>query len=120
MHEDGDLEAVGGERGYDGGKKINGRKRSIVVDTMGLMMAVVVLSAAVDDGRGAPQVLRELWRGIYPRLKPIWADSKYHNHALNAWLKKQAHYEIEVVRRPKGVQGFYLLPRRWVVERTFA
>jgi putative transposase len=112
--------AVGGERGYDGGKKINGRKRHIVVDTMGLLLAVVVTSAAVDDGRAAPEVLRELWRGTYTRLKLIWADSKYHNHALNAWLKKHGYYEIEVIRRPKGVKGFYLLPRRWVVERTFA
>lgn len=67
-----------------------------------------------------PEVLRELWRGTYPRLQLIWADSKYHNHALNAWLKKNGYYEIEVIRRPKGVKGFYLLPRRWVVERTFA
>jgi putative transposase len=112
--------AVGGERGFDGGKLVKGRKRHIVVDTLGLLLAVAVTSAKADDGTAAPEVLRDLWRGGLPRLKKLWADSKYHNHSLKRWLRRQGHYEIEVVRRPEGVKGFYLLPRRWVVERTFA
>ena len=113
---------LGGERGYDGGKKIAGRKRHIAVDTLGLLLAVVVTSAAVDDAAAAPAVLGRLDRTNYPRLRKVWADSKYHNHALNAWIKdkKDGSYELEIVSRPPGAKGFVLLPRRWVVERTFA
>ena len=110
---------VGGERGYDGGKLITGRKRHIVVDTLGLLMAVVVTAASLDDGRGAPAVLGQLDRERFPRLKKLWGDHKYRNHILNEWLKDKP-YEIEVVERPEGARGFVLLPRRWVVERTFA
>jgi putative transposase len=110
---------VGGERGYDGGKLITGRKRHIVVDTLGLLMAVVVTAASLDDGRGAPVVLGQLDRERFPRLKKLWGDHKYRNHILNEWLKDKP-YEIEVVERPEGARGFVLLPRRWVVERTFA
>lgn len=112
----------GGERGYDGGKKIQGRKRHIAVDTLGLVLAVVVTSAALDDAAAAPQVLEQLHRQEYPRLEVVWADSKYHNHALNAWKAKQRRlaWRLEIVSRPPGVKGFVLLPKRWVVERTFA
>jgi putative transposase len=110
---------VGGERGYDGGKLITGRKRHIVVDTLGLLMAVVVTAASLDDGRGAPAALGQLDRERFPRLKKLWGDHKYRNHILNEWLKDKP-YEIEVVERPEGARGFVLLPRRWVVERTFA
>jgi len=110
---------VGGERGYDGGKLITGRKRHIVVDTLGLLMAVVVTAASLDDGRAAPVVLGQLDRERFPRLKKLWGDHKYRNHMLNEWLKDKP-YEVEVVERPAGAQGFVLLPRRWVVERTFA
>jgi len=112
---------VGGERGYDGGKKINGRKRHIAVDTLGLLLAVVVTAASVDDAAAAREVLRELGRENYPRLEKIWADQKYHNHALNGWMKEEdLPYHIEIVQRPVGAKGFVLLHRRWVVERTFA
>ena len=113
---------LGGEHGYDGGKKITGRKRHILVDTLGLLLAVVVTSAAVDDAAAAPEVLGQLECTNYPRLKKIWADSKYHNHALYAWIKENqdGFYELEIVSRPPGSKGFILLPRRWVVERTFA
>ena len=113
---------LGGERGYDGGKKITGRKRHILVDTLGLLLVVVVTSAAVDDAAAAPELLGQLERTNYPRLKKIWADSKYHNHALYAWIKENqdGFYELEIVSRPPGSKGFILLPRRWVVERTFA
>jgi putative transposase len=112
---------VGGERGYDGGKKLSGRKRHIVVDVLGLLLAVVVTAASVDDGTGAPSVLRRLTAEHRSRLKRVWADKKYRNHALDRWMKRtQAEYEIEVVERPPGSVGFVKLPRRWVVERTFA
>lgn len=110
---------VGGERGYDGGKKITGRKRHLSVDTMGFLLAVVVTSAAVDDAAAAPQVLQQLSADKYPRLQKLWADQKYHNHRLNAWLKGKP-YELEVVKRPTGAKGFVLLHKRWVVERTNA
>jgi len=111
---------MGGERGYDGGKKVKGRKRHIVVDTMGLLLAVVVTAANVDDAKGAQQVLARLAEEDFPRLELLWADSKYHNYALYAWLEENAGYRIEVVSRPEGRRGFVLLPRRWVVERTLA
>jgi putative transposase len=112
---------VGGERGYDGGKKITGRKRHIVVDTMGLLLAVAVTSAAVDDGTGAPRVLEKLDKEEHPRLAKLWGDQKYRNRALDRWLAAtEARYGIEVVQRPLGAKGFVLVHRRWVVERTFA
>jgi putative transposase len=113
----------GGERGYDGAKKITGRKRNIVVDTLGLLMVIVVTSAAIDDAAAAPQVLEQLDRKRFPRLEVIWADSKYHNHQLNHWLDSQRErlpWQLEVVHRPPGAKGFVLLPKRWTVERTFA
>jgi putative transposase len=111
---------VGGPHGYDGGKKLNGRKRHIIVDTLGLLLAVTVTSAAADDGTAAPQVLVKLNQESFPRLEKLWADHKYHNHELSEWISKHGRYAIEVVNRPPGSQGFVLLPRRWVVERTFA
>ena len=112
----------GGERGYDGGKKITGRKRHVGVDTLGLLLAVVVTSAAIDDAVAAPQVLEQLSHDRYPRLEVIWADNKYHNHDLNTWIDTQSpgQWRLEIVRRPAGAKGFVLLPKRWVVERTFA
>jgi putative transposase len=112
----------GGERGYDGGKKITGRKRHIVVDTLGLLLAVVVTSAAVDDAAAAPQALAQLQRRDYPRLAVVWADNKYHNYALYDWKNKQRSlpWKLEIVSRPPGAKGFLLLPKRWMVERTFA
>lgn len=108
-------------RGYDGGKRITGRKRNIVVDSLGLLLAVVVTVASTDDAQAGRQALSQLDEASQPRLKTIWADSKYHNHALRAWLAKRddLKWELQVVRRPKGAKGFVLLPRRWVVERTF-
>jgi putative transposase len=110
---------VGGERGYDGGKKITGRKRHIAVDTLGFLLAVVVTSAAIDDAAAAPQVLAQLGADKYPRLAKLWADQKYHNHRLHAWLKGKP-YALEVIQRPVEAKGFVLLHKRWVVERTNA
>jgi putative transposase len=112
---------VGGERGYDGGKELSGVKRRIVADTLGLLLVVVVSAASADDGTFAPEVLGRLTAEHRARLELIWADGKYHNHHLKAWLvESEAGYKIEVVGRPAGSKGFVKLPRRWVVERTFA
>src|SRR6516165_9767299 len=75
---------VGGPHGYDGGKQIKGRKRHIVVDTLGLLLAVTVTSAAADDGTAAPEVLKKLSREDFPRLEKLWADTKYHNTTTTA------------------------------------
>lgn len=111
----------GGEHGYDGGKKINGRKRHIMVDTLGLLLTVVVTTAALDDGTAAPQVVNRLTPGDYPRLKKLWGDNKYQNHAFRQWLAEQRPgWELEVKTKEPGVRGFAVLPKRWVVERTNA
>jgi putative transposase len=113
--------SVSGVRGYDGGKKITGRKRHIVVDSLGLLLAVAVTSAAVDDGTGAPGVLAKLDPEEHYRLAKLWGDQKYRNRKLDRWLSTQeVAYVVEVVQRPLGAKGFVLLHRRWVVERTFA
>jgi putative transposase len=112
---------VGGQRGYDGGKKIRGVKRHIVVDTLGLLLVVLVSAASADDGTTAPAVLGRLTAEHRSRLEKLWADQKYRNHRLDAWLEASgAGYVIEVVERPADSKGFVLLHRRWVVERTFA
>jgi putative transposase len=110
----------GEQRGYDAHKKVNGRKRHVVVDTLGLLLAVAVTAASADDGAAAPRALGQLTRDEFPRLRLLWADAKYHNHALYGWLDENAHYGLEVVSRPAGRKGFVRLPKRWVVERTFA
>src|SRR5438270_7859390 len=111
---------VGGPHGFDGAKLIAGRKRHIVVDTMGLLLAVIVTSAKVDDAAAAPLVLGKLSREAFPRLALLWADNKYHNHALDRWVSEHGWYVIQVKNRPPGSEGFVLLNRRWLVERTFA
>jgi len=112
----------GGERGYDGSKKITGRKRHISVDTLGLLLVLFVSSAAVDDAVAAPQILQHLGAASYPRLAVVWADNKYHHHALYDWIatESEGNWRLAVVRRPAESKGFVLLPKRWVVERTFA
>lgn len=108
-------------RGYDGGKKITGRKRHILVDKWGLLLIVVVSAASADDGTFAPEVLGRLTAEHQSRLKSIWADSKYHNYHLNEWLiKTNVGYKVDVVSRPMGSTGFVKQPQRYVVERTFA
>ena len=77
------------ERGYDGGKKITGRKRNIAVDSLGLLLAVVVTAASVDDAVAAKEVFQQLKPAGQPRLQVVWADNKYHNHQLYDWIKRQ-------------------------------
>lgn len=108
----------GGPRGYDAGKKIKGRKRHIVVDTLGLLLAVVVHAANLQDREGAKQVLEKL-KGKFPRLQRIWADGGYAGQLVE-WVAQLGGWVLDIVNRPKDQQGFMVLPRRWVVERTFA
>jgi len=114
--------AHGGEQvGTDGGKRVRGRKRHIAVDTLGLLLAVVVTAANVDDGVAARDLFARMPGRDFPRLRVVYADGKYHNHELTAWLKKHRRpYRVEVVSRAAGAKGFVPLRQRWVVERTFA
>lgn len=115
---------MGGERGFDQARKMTGnaRKRHIAVDTLGLLLIVVVTGADVHDAVAAMELASHLDQTRYPRLKKIWADSKYHNHQLYAHIKDNVDgaWELEIVSRPPKSTGWVLLPKRWVVERTFA
>ena len=115
------TEMGGPERGYDGGKKIKGRKRHLLVDTLGLLIAVIITSAALDDGVAALILLGQVEPQAFPRLITIFADQKYHNHALAIWMAEyRAGWRIEVKVRPAGTKGFTPLEKRWVIERTNA
>jgi putative transposase len=111
----------GGEAtGRDNAKNVDGRKRHIIVDSLGLLLAVVVTAADVDDGAAAPQVLAKLQGQRLGKLRRVYADSKYHNHALYGWVAENGWYALEIIRRPEGAEGWVRLPIRWTVERTFA
>jgi putative transposase len=107
-------------RGYDGAKKVTGRKRHIVVDSLGLLLAVLVTAADVPDAVAAKQVLKPLTYERFPRLRLVRADSAYGRYGLPAWVAQLGHFLLELVKRPLAAVGFVLLPQRWVVERTFA
>src|SRR5713226_2244310 len=111
---------VADESGYDAGKKIKGRKRHIVVDTLGLLLAVAVLPAHIQDGEAAGIVLQRVTAREFPRLELLWADSAYGRYELPEWVEGHRRYSLDIVSRPDGSKGFVLLVRRWVVERTFA
>lgn len=107
------------ERGYDAGKKVNGRKRHVLVDTMGLILMVMVLPANIQDRDAARQLLKAFFGGEQPRrrVRHIWADGGYAG-ALLEWSRQFMHCTIEIVKRTEA-HVFKVLPRRWVVERTF-
>lgn len=109
----------GGPRGIDAGKRIKGRKRHIVTDTEGFLLAVRVHEANIQDPHGAVPLLRAL-RSRQPRLRLIFADRIYRGEQLRNAIADCGPWTIQIVERPAGVKGFQLLPRRWVVERTFA
>jgi len=109
----------GGPRGIDAAKRIKGRKRHIVTDTQGFMLDARVHPANVQDCHGAVPLLRSLRRD-FPELCHVLADRVYRGPQLLNALADCGPWIIEIVQRPKGVKGFHLLPRRWVVERTFA
>ena len=106
----------GAEVGVDGGKIVRGRKRPMVTDTLGLLLIVVVTAANLDDGATAPQLLAGLPAVAFPRLAVVWADRKYRNSKLDAWLAGQDRRRVEVTSKPDGEPGFKPLRKRWVVE----
>jgi putative transposase len=114
------TQAGGEQRGYDGGKKVKGRKRHILVDSLGLLLAVVVTAANVSDGRAAPALVGAAALPTRSHVRTLYADSRYHDTVFRSYLETYPHIILEIVRRPSGVRGFVLLPKRWVVERTFA
>lgn len=105
-------------RGFDGGKKIKGRKRHIVVDTLGLLLVVYVSAASLPERAGA-KVLLEKLMGRFPRLEVFWADGGYAGVDFIAWVKRTYDWLLDIVKRTDGGRGFKLLPKRWKVERTF-
>src|SRR5215211_970555 len=120
-------------RGYDGGKKMSGRKRHLLVDTSGLVLNAVVHPADVADRDGARLVLEPGEEEELPRLKHLWADAGYRGAALREWITERLGLSLEIVqRRPRWVwvpndvepeplpEGFEVIKRRWVAERTFA
>jgi len=112
---------AGGPRGYDGAKKVRGRKRHLVVDALGLLLVVLVTAANADDGTTAPEVLRRLTPEHRSRLDEVRGDGKYRNRALDRYLaREQVGYRVTVVERPAGAVGLVQLPYRWVIERTNA
>lgn len=110
---------VGGPRGYDPGKKVKGRKRHILVDTLGHLWKVIVHTADIQDRDGAKLLLMALPAMLRLRLLKIWADGGYRG-ALIAWCREICNITLEIVSLPPKAKEFILLPRRWVVERTFA
>lgn len=113
---------LGGVHGYDGAKKIKGRKRHLLVDTLGLVLAIAVTAGNVDDAVGAQQVVGKVSPATCPRLRTIFGDNKYHNYKYYAWLEGHSggRWRMSISSRPAGSVGFVPLKIRWVVERTFA
>jgi transposase len=105
-------------RGYDAGKKINGTKRHIAVDPMGLLLTVLVTAASVQDRDAAKPLLWNL-RRAFPQITLAWADGGYAGK-LVTWAKTRLRLTLEIVRRPDDLHAFKVLPRRWVVERTLS
>jgi putative transposase len=110
------TEVCDDERGFDGGKLVKGRKRHIVVDTLGLLMVVLVNAASLSDTEAALDVGVKL-RGRFPRLRKVWADQGY-RETMVEWFRRVLKVLVEVVQRPAGQRGFVVQPKRWIVERT--
>jgi putative transposase len=109
---------VGGIKGFDAGKKVKGRKRHLLVDTLGLVIAVVVTSANVQDYHGAQPVLASV-KDRCPRLQVIWADGIYEKQLLIEWVRRECGWELVIKKRNDQEKGFQVIAKRWVVERTF-
>ncbi len=112
--------SVAGERGFDGAKLVTGRKRHILVDVMGLLLVVLVHKASIQERAGAKSLLQRAKQKGFARLCLIWADGGYSGSPMMNWVFELAGWIFEVVKRSDNVKGFELLPRRWVVERTFS
>ena len=115
-----DTTSGGEQRGRDNAENVGGRKRHIVVDSTGLLPALPVTAADVDDAKGAAEVFARLEGQPVSRVRRVFADSKYHNFALYEWVDENAPWKLDIVRRPEGARGWVLLPIRRTVERTFA
>ncbi len=113
------VEESAGICGFDGYKRIKGRKRHLLVDTLGLPITAYVTPADMSDPAGARCLLAGL-APLVPRLSKIWADQAYRGQELAAWCKAEGNWDLEIVERSPDVQGFQVQPRRWVVERTFS
>src|SRR6266436_5984914 len=115
-----DTTSGGEQRGRDNAKNVDGRKRHIVVDSMGLLLAVLVTAADVDDAKAAAELFGRLQGQPVSKVRRMFADTKYHNYVLYQWVEDHARWELVIVSRPKGSEGWVKLPLRWTVERTFA
>ena len=115
-----DTTSGGEQRGRDNAKNVDGRKRHIVVDSMGLLLAVLVTAASVDDATAAQELFGRLQGQPVGKVVRMFADNKYHNYALYEWVEVNARWELVIVRRPEGQKGWVDWPLRWTVERTFA
>src|SRR5436190_4829409 len=115
-----DTTSGGEQRGRDNAKNVDGRKRHIVVDSMGLLLAVLVTAASADDGAVASRLFARLEGQPVGKVRRMFADSKYHNYALYEWVQENAAWKLVIVQRPEGKKGWVELPLRWTVERTFA
>jgi putative transposase len=113
------VEESGGIRGFDAHKWVKGRKRHLLVDTLGLPLSVYISPADMLDAQGARRLLAGL-KFFVPRLKIIWADAAYRGQDLADWCKRVGDWELAVVQRPSGAHGFAVQPKWWVVERTFS
>jgi putative transposase len=113
------VEESAGIRGYDAHKRVKGRKRHLLVDTLGLPISVYVTPADVHDTQGARRLLAGL-KYFVPRLKRIWADAAYRGRELAEWCFQHGGWELDVVEREPGMRGFSVQQHRWVVERSFA
>jgi transposase len=115
-----DTTSGGEQRGRDNAKNVDGRKRHIVVDSMGLLLAVLVTAASTDDAKAAQELFGRLEGQPVGKVVRMFADSKYHNFALYEWVEENTPWDLVIVRRPEGSTGWVKLPIRWTVERTFA
>ena len=110
---------AGGPRGYDAGKGVWGRKRHVITDTVGNVLDVVVHAADIQDRDGARLLLNRLWEQTQKQIEKIWADGAYAGQLID-WVQENLDALLEIVEREEEQDGFEVLPRRWVVERTFA
>src|SRR5918997_4951607 len=113
------TEEGAGSNGYDSHKNVKGRKRHLLVDTLGLPLSIYVTPADVQDRVGARLLLAGL-KPLVPRLKKIWADGAYGGEPLAQWCREQGCWDLEGVERDREVEGFEVVPKRWIVERTFS